>query len=537
VVQSKPTPGSRADGARLQKRRRRVALFMLAWTFFVGVALWWLLRGDDGRGGPGAWVMHQGDAARQSLGERARDWFRLADLNFQRIYPWILLGPYVGWLAWYCSLERGRLRLSVPVHLGACALFVWASHAINSRSGMRAARVVIITSLREEQMHPGEVTNSVHVEISKTALGELGEEQMTGGLFMRKSGQRTPPDVLALNPGEYADAGLTNSFPNLAGAFKPPFAPPELPTMRPLTTLLDLFAYGAIVGLAHSVNFYRRYREREHRALLLESNLTKASLSALRAQLQPHFLFNSLNAVVTLLRRDPKLAEATLTSLSELLRLTLSQSDKQEVSLREELEFVERYFEIQQTRFGDRLHFERQIEPGTLDCLVPTLLLQPVIENAIRHGIELAEGAGLVRLSARAEAGKLVLTVEDDGVGLRKGDTALPALKGEDSPSGSWPSGGGDRARDVAVRASTRAQASARERGTGIGLANLRARLEALYGAHQRLELSPRAAGGVTVRIEIPSRAAGTILTPGAMAPKAAAPVPLDNPSPIARRQ
>jgi sensor histidine kinase YesM len=247
--------------------------------------------------------------------------------------------------------------------------------------------------------------------------------------------------------------------------------------------LLDLLAYGAVLGLSHSVHFYRRYREREHRALVLESNLANARLQALRAQLQPHFLFNSLNAVATLLRRDVRLAEATLMSLSELLRLALTQSEKQEVSLREELAFVQRYLEIQQTRFGEKLRVEQDIDPAALDCLVPTLVLQPLIENAIRHGIEPSESAGLVRLSATKTDGKLVLAVEDDGVGL----SPLPL--------------------------DTRHSTPLTPRGTGIGLTNLRARLVALYGTEQKLELVTRPEGGVRVLIEIPWRLAVTLET------------------------
>jgi two-component sensor histidine kinase len=476
VLLASKTPGKSTELTRLQSRSRRFLLFMVVWTIFVGLALWWLLRPAVSEGAVPL-IMHRGDATPLSFAERVRDWFRLADLNFQRIYPWILLGPYVGWLAWAYSLERGRLRLSLPVHLVACALFVLASYAINTRSSMRVARVVIITSLRDEQLFPGEATNQIRVEVSESASGGIAGETFTKGMFSRHFDGKSAPDVLTLNPTEYAGFQYTNHFFKGGHGLQPPFGAPELPSMRPLTTLLDLFAYGAIVGMAHSVHFYRRYREREHRTLFLESNLAKARLGALQAQLQPHFLFNSLNAVVALVRRDPKLAEATLTSLSDLLRLTLSQSERQEVSLREELAFVRRYMEIQQTRFGDHLRFEQEIEPATLECLVPTLVLQPVVENAIRHGIEPAENTGVVRLVVRRQENRLVLLVEDDGVGLREtdnGEAAVPCVP-----------------------------------GTGIGLANLRARLEALYGAQQSLQLNSREPSGVSVHIEIPYRQEG----------------------------
>jgi sensor histidine kinase YesM len=259
-----------------------------------------------------------------------------------------------------------------------------------------------------------------------------------------------------------------------------------------LSLLLDLLAYCAIVGLAHAVHYYQRFREREHQALLLGSNLAQARLSALRAQLQPHFLFNSLNAIAALLRRDPRLAEATLMSLSELLRLALRQSEQQEVSLREELNLVECYLQIQQTRFGDRLRLEQQIDPATLDCVVPTLLLQPVVENAIRHGIEPGDKPGWVRLGAHRSNDRLVLTVADNGVGL---DRSAAGLEGDSGSLALIP---------PTQLPTERAVKRLKARGTGIGLANLRARLDTLYGPRQSLDLKPREGGGVLVRIEIP---------------------------------
>jgi len=256
--------------------------------------------------------------------------------------------------------------------------------------------------------------------------------------------------------------------------------------LRPLETLLDMLAYASVAGVAHAVHFYRRFRERERRALLLESNLTQARLKSLQAQLQPHFLFNTLNAIATLLRRDPRAAEATLMSLSDLLRLALSRSDQQEICLSEELRFLEKYIEIQQTRFGGRFRYHQEIAAETLSCLVPTLLLQPLVENAIRHGLEPSPDGGTVRVAARRSDAKLLLEVEDNGVGLKESE---PNAKS----------------------------------GGGIGLSNLRGRLEALYGERQRMEIMSRAEAGVVVRIEMPwhtapssdELAGGTLALPG----------------------
>ena len=235
---------------------------------------------------------------------------------------------------------------------------------------------------------------------------------------------------------------------------------------RPFSVLLDLFAYVSLVGSAHALHFYRRFREREQRALLLESRLTSARLRALQAQLHPHFLFNALNAVATLIRHDADAALETLTSFSELLRLALSQSEKQEIPLREDLHFVQRYVEIQQVRLGARLRFEQEVEPAALDCLVPALLLQPLVENSLRHGLEPTTRPGCVRLVVRQSGDRLLLMVEDDGMGF----------------------------------------AAATNPNSGIGLSNLRARLEMLYGDKQTLEIASRPEGGVVVQIEIPLR-------------------------------
>jgi two-component sensor histidine kinase len=498
--------GDLPDPAREKAPQRRVLLFLAVWTVFVLVTVLWLIRTAQEQGSAGSWVIPAGDSVHGPWRERARDWFRLVNFNFQRIYPWVLLGPYVGFLGARFALERGRLRWNIPIHLVACAAFIIASHSINDCTANRIARVVIITSQTNFESQVNQGTNLVHIEISKSTADELGRAEFTAGFTSRSELRENRPDFLYLARTGSMHAGLTNLLPEIENDFKHPHFPPEFPTIQPLGILLDLFAYGAIIGLAHSVHFYRRYREREHRALSLESTLAKARLKALQTQLQPHFLFNSLNAIVTLVRRDPRLAETTLMSLSDLLRLTLSQSDKQEVTLREELQFVQHYAEIQQTRFGDRLHFEQDIEPASLDCLVPTLLLQPLVENAIRHGIEPSDDAGLVRLTARYEAGRLLLTVEDDGIGLDPQRTCCLQQERGDRLSGSSINAPDRDCAATPPPSASSFQSSTPSLGTGIGLSNLRARLETLYGASYKLELRPRSNRGVTVFLEIPCR-------------------------------
>ncbi len=469
-----------------RSRRRRLALWLGfgAWTVLALAALYFLLR-SAGQHGGAPFVVQQGDS--KAFAERARDWFRLAHVNFSRIYPWLLLGPYVAWLGWAFSLERGRWRVSLPVHLAACAAFAVASHALNSQVSQTVASVVLINVQHQSTLAPApSELRTFHLEVSRQVDGAFREEYASN--FEPGAIRRSSTNAVLVPPHDpLANPALTNLFSELKQAVAAPLAPPALFAFRPLSTLLDVFAYGAVVGLAHAVHFYRRYRERELCALSLESNLAKARLGALQAQLQPHFLFNTLNAIATLLRRDPRAAEATVLSLSDLLRLTLSRAESQESTMRDELQVALRYFDIQKTRFGDRLHLELEVEPATMGCLVPTLLLQPLVENAIRHGIEPSDHPGHVWVRARRQDQTLVVTVEDDGLGLPAAPGAGPGRSSEASPV----PGGAPRA-------------AAEGLGGGIGLANLRARLDALYGSGQKLELSARPAGGARVRLELP---------------------------------
>lgn len=464
VPQSLPAKTARPSG-----RRRILWVCVAAWTIFAAFGLWWLLRGNAG---PSFWVFNDSQGARSQVAVRFQGLIK-ADPGAQRVYPWLLLGPYVVLAIFRFPLERGRLRWSVPLNLATCVGFLAACHAIAVHTRVN---VTNITFASAEGVHSGRETNGFSIRIIKvepSKLLDLG----TGA----RSLPRYPPEA-RLKGGAELPAG-----------FKPPPGLPGLPGLSLWSSLLDLLAYGAIFGLAHSVHFYRRFREREHRTLLLESNLASAQLNSLRAQLQPHFLFNSLNAITTLLRREPRLAEDALVALSDLLRLALSQSERQEITLGEELQFVARYLEIQQTRFGERLRVERQIEPGAVECLVPALSLQPLVENALRHGIEPSENPGLVVLSAHRLNGKLLLAVEDNGVGLGGGMTR-PVGEGQM-----------DVSKPLMISLAPVSPGSRSSKGgTGIGLLNLRARLEALYGTAQKVEVGPRAGGGVAVRIEIP---------------------------------
>ena len=230
----------------------------------------------------------------------------------------------------------------------------------------------------------------------------------------------------------------------------------------------DVLIYTAVLGFVHATDYYWRLRERELHASQLETQLNRARLDALRMQLNPHFLFNSLNAVSELVHENPLLADRVITQLAALLRAVLDESNKSEVTLKEELDFVKKYLEIEQVRLGERLTVRIEADPATLDWYVPSLILQPLIENAVRHGIARCEGAGIVEVSASCREDKLDLQIRDSGSGVAE----------QDSGSGTL----------------------------GVGLSNVRARLAHHYGEDFRLELGTSAAGGYLARILIPVR-------------------------------
>jgi two-component system LytT family sensor kinase len=230
--------------------------------------------------------------------------------------------------------------------------------------------------------------------------------------------------------------------------------------------LLGATTYGTIVIILHTIRYQRALREREVAQSRLETQLAQARLTALRAQLNPHFLFNTLHSVSALMARDVPGARQMLTRLSDLLRLALETGADQECTLREEMEFVGHYIAIQEIRFRDRLQVSWDVAPDALEARVPRLLLQPLVENAIEHALDPHEERTRVRIAAARADGRLRLVVEDDG-----------------------PGAGG---------------AEVRER---IGLGNTRARLAGLYGDAGTLQVRPSASGGTAVEVGLPFRA------------------------------
>lgn len=233
----------------------------------------------------------------------------------------------------------------------------------------------------------------------------------------------------------------------------------------------DLLVYGAVIGVFYALDYYRKYREREFIASRLEAQLAQAQLDSLRMQLHPHFLFNTLNSIVGLVRDNKNSAAVNmLVGLSDLLRHTLEHSSRHEVELREEINFIKLYLSIQEVRFSDRLRIELNIDPRTTRALVPNLILQPLTENALRHGIGRSTDSGLVGIRSAVDDGHLRLTVYDEGAGLPD---------------------------DWQLKGSA-----------GIGLANTAARLQQLYDNDHEFDIRNRDGGGVEVVIVMPFRTA-----------------------------
>ena len=180
----------------------------------------------------------------------------------------------------------------------------------------------------------------------------------------------------------------------------------------------EMITYSAIAAASQAVLYYRETRDRAARATQIEAQLIEVRMATLQQQLQPHFLFNTLHAISTLMHRDVEAADRTLMRLSDLLRMTLEHAGRQEVTLHTELDFLSKYLEIEQTRFADRLIVRFDIDPETLDALLPSLLLQPLVENAIKHGVSRKSGPGHVDITARRDHDKLWIEVRDDGAGL-----------------------------------------------------------------------------------------------------------------------
>ncbi len=345
-------------------------------------------------------------------------WDRAFSISFERwLVPFGVLLVGAG-LTYVAPLDHGRWWWAIPVHLVACAILITAAGSIEDA--------------RARSFSPGGMHRSAR---------ELPDDL------------RPPPDAP----------------PPPRRAHGAPGGPPHrfLAVLASSRWQLNLAVYWVSVSIASAWRLRQQAAERDRRALELTASLSQAKLEALRLQLQPHFLFNTLNAMATLVHRDPAAADEMITNLGDLLRLVL-EATQTEVPLRRELELVDRYLAIERVRLGERLRVERVIAPGVLDAAVPPLMLQTLVENAVRHGIEPRRASGTVAVRAERVGDRLRLSVADDGVGLPAADT--------------------------------------RSERRGVGLANTEARLHELHGAAARLVLLAPPEGGTRVEIELPWR-------------------------------
>jgi len=348
--------------------------------------------------------------------------------------PWLPFLPLTWYFCRFLLRKNVRPVPSVVLHLIMGAFIVFGCQALTPErpppSGWQQRE-----REREQQREPG---------------GPPPEE--AGNRSPREDG--TPPRMRERGPRNGSPPGRPRGFFGPLG----------------FRSLIDALVYGGVVSLTYAMAFLRRSQQRERRTLELEASLSRARLDALRLQINPHFLFNALNAIASLIHTRPDDADDMIGSLSELLRASLHSEGSHESALDREMEILRLFTGIERTRFGDRIRFVEDIAPDTLSARVPSLILQPLVENAIRHGLEPQTGEGIVTIRSRRDGARLVLSVSDDGAGFDAGRPARP--------------------------------------DSGIGIANTRDRLQALYGADHNITIEPGPERGTVVTITLPWHAA-----------------------------
>jgi two-component system, LytTR family, sensor kinase len=291
---------------------------------------------------------------------------------------------------------------------------------------------------------------------------------LTGPRFVSHIAIHTMASFLMAPLASVTEYFLSHGLLGLLYRITDPGAPRPLPTFTGSVVSMSLtgvLTYWLVVGLYQSIHFYHAAMERQTRAAQLETQLSHAELENLKSQLHPHFLFNSLHTIGVLMQEDVDAASHLLVSLGDLLRMALERREN-EITLQSELEFVSKYLEIEQTRFHDRLKVHMEVPPDLLGIYVPSLALQPLVENAIKHGISVDSAAGRLEIAAQRNNGRVSLHVRDDGPG----------------PSS------GSRLR------------------FGVGLNNVQSRLKQLYGEESSLELTGAEGRGCEAIITIPLR-------------------------------
>lgn len=340
--------------------------------------------------------------------------------------PWILISPFVLWFSQKVQISGPTWKWALPFHFALCLII------------------------------------AVSIELSSQWMMDRMRPEMP----MPEFSDRQPPVFAGEQPKrpEFRDAPPSERF-----GMPPPGPRRNAPRM--VRARFHLPIYWFLVAAAHALAYHRRSIERERRALQAEARLAEAQLAALQAQINPHFLFNTLNAVALMVHENPKAAEEMVESLSEMLRVVLAASHRREVNLLEEMAFINRYLAIQQIRFEDRLTVETDIAEGALSAVVPTLILQPLVENAVVHGVALSRHPGTIRIRARVEDRRLVISVTDTGDGAENHERKV--------------------GQPVALR-------------KGVGLSNTEARLQASYGSDFKFSLTWASEGGACSLLEVP---------------------------------
>lgn len=383
------------------------------------------------------WVVLVGLFAGQFIVAGALEWEDALSRAVSFWKPWLPLLPLAYGFSRWLLQRHVRPVLSVVLHIGACAAVVGVCHTFTPTRPPPGTN-------REASVPPPEA-------MPPRPPGR-GEDRpdfrgMDGGAppWARGPRQGMPPR---------GEGRMESGRPR--GMFGP----------LGFRSIIDIVVYGGIVSLTHAIAFLRRSQQRERRTLELEASLSRARLDALRLQINPHFLFNALNAIASLIHTRPDAADEMTVSLSELLRASLHGAGNHEVTLTEEMELLRLFTDIERTRFGDRIRFVEDIAPDARPARVPSFILQPLVENAIRHGLEPRTEPGTVTIAARRAGEQLHLTVSDDGTGFSP--ASQPGTTG------------------------------------GIGLTNVRDRLRALYGERQNLSIAPAAVRGTVVTLTIP---------------------------------
>jgi len=460
----------------LWKGLRTYAWFVAAaWALIVAVTTTQLLLTGSFEVGP-------------ALGWALRDWL-----------PWLALAPLVAWLSVIFPFGRKTWPLSLLVHMIACVLVVALCAA--SARWLMPPPSLRWPAQRSWRSRSGRLAGAGGPAAPSGVAGAPAGPTVGPVPGGDEAGQPARPEV-ALHPGDAAHVSGDASHPP-ADFARPPgeglrpggdFGPPPDGMMRGLSdgpgrfgragfgpggrssgwmsgfdfqrARIQVPIYWLIVSVMSALVQYRNSQEKDRRAAELSASLAKANLQALQHQLQPHFLFNALNAIAALVHSNPAAADDMIANLSDLLRMSLDLSREPEIPLRREMEILSCYLDIERARFQDRLEVKVDVEPAALDAWLPALLLQPLVENAVRHGLEAKTKSAPVAITARVTDGTLHLTVADRGPGL----TA---------------------AADGSIK-------------DGIGLTNTRARLHELYGARGTLTVTNAPAGGCVATAILP---------------------------------